>query len=81
VRDYRPRVSWVLLCMGIAAAHAETGRPCVALSAVVANVSWMLCIPDITHGISDDPMRRILADSGLEMSPRPLKQDGGKPTA
>jgi len=31
--------------VGLAALYAVTGRLCVALSAQVANVSWMLYIP------------------------------------
>lgn len=37
--------SWLLLWTGLAVAYLFTGRLCIAISAMVANVSWMLFIP------------------------------------
>jgi integral membrane sensor domain MASE1 len=45
MRKYDSKLSWLLLWVGIAVTYAVTARLCVALSAVVANVSWMLYIP------------------------------------
>lgn len=41
----RAHWSWPLLWLGLAVVYFATGRLCVALSAQVANVSWMLYIP------------------------------------
>jgi integral membrane sensor domain MASE1 len=45
MREYRSRAAWLVLLAGIAAVYAATGCVCAGLSAVVANVSWMLYIP------------------------------------
>jgi integral membrane sensor domain MASE1 len=45
MREYNSRTAWLLLWLGIAVVYALTGEMCVALSASVANVSWMLYIP------------------------------------
>jgi integral membrane sensor domain MASE1 len=45
MRKYDSKLSWLLLWVGIAVTYFFTARLCVALSAVVANVSWMLYIP------------------------------------
>jgi integral membrane sensor domain MASE1 len=45
MRNFNSKLSWLCLWIGIAITYAVTGRLCVALSAVVANVSWMLYIP------------------------------------
>jgi integral membrane sensor domain MASE1 len=45
MRKFDSKLSWLFLWIGIAVVYAVTGRLCVALSAVVANVSWMLYIP------------------------------------
>jgi len=37
--------SWLLLWTALAVAYLFTGRLCIAISAMVANVSWMLFIP------------------------------------
>lgn len=41
----RPAWSWLLLWVVLAAVYFLTGRLCIAVSALVANVSWMLFIP------------------------------------
>ena len=42
----RPSVwSWLLLWAALAVVYVFTGRLCIAISAMVANVSWMLFIP------------------------------------
>jgi integral membrane sensor domain MASE1 len=43
--EHRSRGAWFCLLGGIAVVYAVTGQMCAALSAVVANVSWMLYIP------------------------------------
>jgi integral membrane sensor domain MASE1 len=45
MRAFNSRWSWICLSLGLAALYATTGRLCVALSAQVADVSWMLYIP------------------------------------
>jgi integral membrane sensor domain MASE1 len=45
MKEYNSKGAWVCLWLGIAAVYAVTGIVCVSLSAVVANVSWMLYIP------------------------------------
>ena len=45
MKEYNSRTAWLLLWLGIAVVYALTGAVCVALSASVANVSWMLYIP------------------------------------
>src|SRR6478736_140535 len=37
--------SWLLFSVALAATYWLTGRLCIAASALVANVSWMLFIP------------------------------------
>lgn len=41
----RPVWSWLLLWAALAVVYFFTGRLCIAVSALVANVSWMLFIP------------------------------------
>ena len=41
----RSLASWLIFSLGLAAAYWLTGRMCIAASAMVANVSWMLFIP------------------------------------
>ncbi len=41
----RPFETWLLFWVALAAAYWLTGRLCIAASAMVANVSWMLFIP------------------------------------
>jgi integral membrane sensor domain MASE1 len=45
MKELNSRGSWLCLWLGIAVVYAVTGNVCAALSAVVANVSWMLYIP------------------------------------
>ena len=45
MKEHNSRAAWLLLWLGIAVVYALTGEVCVALSASVANVSWMLYIP------------------------------------
>jgi integral membrane sensor domain MASE1 len=45
MKDFNSRGAWLLLWLGIAVVYAVTGRICASMSAVVANVSWMLYIP------------------------------------
>lgn len=44
-KEYNSGWSWFCLMTGIAVVYALMGHVCAALSAVVANVSWMLYIP------------------------------------
>jgi integral membrane sensor domain MASE1 len=44
-RDFNSGWSWFCLMAAIAVVYALTGHVCASLSAVVANVSWMLYIP------------------------------------
>jgi integral membrane sensor domain MASE1 len=44
-KEYTSGWSWVCLMAGVAVVYAATGHACAALSAVVANVSWMLYMP------------------------------------
>ncbi len=37
--------SWILLWIGLALAYFATGKLCIAISAMVANISWVLFIP------------------------------------
>jgi integral membrane sensor domain MASE1 len=45
MKEYNSKIAWVWLSLGIAIAYALTGRLCAAVSAEVANVSWLLYIP------------------------------------
>jgi integral membrane sensor domain MASE1 len=45
MKEHKSIVSWICLMAGLAAVYALTGHVCAALSASVANVSWMLYIP------------------------------------
>jgi integral membrane sensor domain MASE1 len=45
VRPTRSTASWLLFSLALAVAYCLTGRLCIAASAMVANVSWMLFIP------------------------------------
>jgi integral membrane sensor domain MASE1 len=45
MKEHNSGWAWLLLMTGIAVAYALTGHVCAALSASVANVSWMLYIP------------------------------------
>jgi len=44
-REYHSRGAWAALLAGLAVTYAATSILCVSISAVVANVSWMLYIP------------------------------------
>jgi integral membrane sensor domain MASE1 len=45
VQPTRSTASWLLFSSALAVAYCLTGRLCIAASAMVANVSWMLFIP------------------------------------
>jgi integral membrane sensor domain MASE1 len=45
MQQARPLGSWLLFSVALAATYWLTGRLCIAASALVANVSWMLFVP------------------------------------